>query len=122
VKNFTRTTLEHLSKYGLQPSPSRIFDERRKEHVFPSDFLCYPWLIVEHKKDAAERKEEECYCQAANAASASLKMHQILAKYAQSLPEDAHVPPITAMTTVGKIVKIWIAYVSNFGRDTVSID
>ena len=115
VENFSLATLEHLGRHGLQPSTSRMFDQNRKARVFESDFICYPWLIIEHKK--SQRSGMFCYCQAANAASAALEMHMILAKYAREAPQDAHIPPVTTMTTVGREVRIWIAYVSNVSND-----
>lgn len=113
VKNFLRSTLEHLATHGLQPSPAGIFQKQRRAKIEISDSLCYPWLVVEHKKDKVSMdKKIYCYCQAANAAQAVLKMHQILAQYAEGKANDAtHIPPITTITTVGSDVKVWIAYV-----------
>ena len=117
VENFTLQTLRHLAKHGLEPSVGGVF-RKEKRGIALSDYMCYPWLIVEHKKH--ERKADECYCQAANGASAALTMMQILSKYAPNKADDGHVPPIVALTTVGAEVRIWIAYVSNGGVHHVS--
>jgi hypothetical protein len=112
VKNFLRSTLEHLATHGLEPSPAGIFKEHGRAEIEMSDFLCYPWLVVEHKRDKVPMDTEMfCYCQAANAAQGVLKMHEILAQYAEDKTDATHIPPITTMTTVGSNVKIWIAYV-----------
>lgn len=118
VRNFSRKILEHLAQHGLEPSVAGIFRETRRTEIEKSRFMCYPWLIVEHKKANLD-KAEACYCQAANAASAALKMHQILAQYAENKVDDVHVPAVTIMTTVGQVVRVWIAYVSNRGKDYV---
>lgn len=105
VKNFTRNNLESLAAHGLHSSVAGIFNDGRKDRIVPSDCICYPWLVVEHKK-LEQAKEIECYCQAANAAAAELMMFRTLVKYAT----HKIVPPVVTMTTVGEFVRIWIAY------------
>ncbi|KAI1770207.1 hypothetical protein F4818DRAFT_433809 [Hypoxylon cercidicola] len=105
VENFSRATLERLDKHGLHPSTTGSFDEGRQEGIDPSNSICYPWLIVEHKK-AEQQSGTECYCLAANDAAAVLMTLRTLAKYSA----DNIVPPVVTMTTMGKVVRIWIAF------------
>ncbi|KAK4225704.1 hypothetical protein QBC38DRAFT_368180, partial [Podospora fimiseda] len=51
VENFTRPVLEHLAKFGLE---SNVAGSRNF-----SNGLCFPWFIVEYKKD--KRGENYCY-------------------------------------------------------------
>jgi hypothetical protein len=109
VRNFSVSTLLSLAKHGLLSSAAGIFNNTRRR-IVPSDCICYPWLIIEHKK-AEQSKEGQssthhCYAQAANAAVAALMMYRTLAKHAT----PKVVPPVVAMTTVGEAVRIWIAY------------
>ena len=53
----------------------------------------------------------ECYCQAANASSAVLMMLEKLSMCESIATADANIPPVTTMTTVGKDVRVWLAYV-----------
>ena len=59
--------------------------------------------------DASNADEIVC-CQASNAASCALQLHRQLAKYTTPLVDQAHIPPIPTVTTIGASVTIWIAY------------
>lgn len=123
VQNFSLKTLNHLAWYGLESSPISLFKvpaTPQSKKPGKARHMCYPWLIVEHKK-ANMAMEEGCYCQAANAAHATLTMHRILATYTKPLAQDMHIPPVTTMTTVGQEVRIWIAYLSDNGKNCVSL-
>lgn len=111
VRNFSLQTLIHLARNGLKPSTNNIFKKGGQRVVDKPKLMCYPWLIVEQKKNGDGKTTEICYCQGANAANAALRMYQILAKYAPDKTDDRHVPPIAVITTVGKVVRVWIAYV-----------
>ena len=77
-----------------------------------SDRSCFPWAVVEIKKDVASPRDaaiERCYCQAANAAAAALEIQaQLFKKINDILPLQS--PPVVAFTCVGPVVKVWLAY------------
>jgi hypothetical protein len=78
-----------------------------------SDYICFPWLIVEHKKAGEVALEEKCYCQAANAGTAAIMMLETLSGIVPGVKEHKaheHIPPVVTMTTVDKIVRVWITY------------
>lgn len=101
---FSWSTLKKLNEFGLQPTPRRIFNQQPLE----ADLKCYPWFVVEHKKE--NESVRNVYCQAANAAACAVSLVQHSAQYAVKLLEEAHVPPIPAMTTVGSRVTIWLMH------------
>ncbi|KAF4946031.1 hypothetical protein FGADI_11535 [Fusarium gaditjirri] len=83
------------------------------------DLSCFPWLIVEFKKAERtpaelERLQEVVYCQAANASGCAVTLNRNAAKYAVRLPDEAQVPPVASVTTVGSQVKVWITF---FAKD-----
>ncbi|ENH64826.1 hypothetical protein FOC1_g10005593 [Fusarium oxysporum f. sp. cubense race 1] len=108
VEPFTWSTLQALNKFGLEPSPFRIFEKSPLE----ANLRCYPWLIVEHKKekDQNEALERVVNCQAANAAACAVSLVQQTAQYAVKLPRHAHIPPIPVITTVGPFITVWLMY------------
>ncbi|KAF5973632.1 hypothetical protein FBULB1_8205 [Fusarium bulbicola] len=108
MEPFTWSTLQALNKFGLEPSPFRIFDKSPLE----SNLRCYPWLVIEHKreKDQNEALERVVNCQAANAAACAISLVQQTAQYAVRLPRHAHIPPIPVITTVGSSVTVWLTY------------
>jgi hypothetical protein len=111
VESFSLSVLQNLHGHGLRPSPFNAFTKRTKE----KDLKCFPWLVVEHKKEQkSERLKMEAYCQAVNASGCAVRLNQIAAKYAVGLVGEAHVPPVPAVTTVGPEVKVWITY---FAKD-----
>jgi hypothetical protein len=109
VESFSWSVLKELFKHALQPTPFRVFNRPAVQ----ANLKCYPWLIVEYKKEDVTRAEEVC-CQAANAAACAVRLNHIAAKYAIKLADDAQIPPIATVTTIGSYVKVWIAY---FSRD-----
>ncbi|EXL96037.1 hypothetical protein NOF04DRAFT_9932 [Fusarium oxysporum II5] len=108
VEPFTWSTLQALNKFGLEPSPFRIFEKSPLE----ANLRCYPWLIIEHKKekDQNEALERVVNCQGANAAACAISLVQQTAQYAVNLPRHAHIPPIPVITTVGPSVTVWLMY------------
>ncbi|RBQ77187.1 hypothetical protein FVER14953_13951 [Fusarium verticillioides] len=108
MEPFTWSTLQALNKVGLESSPFRIFDKNPLE----ANLRCYPWLIIEHKreKDQNEGLERVVNCQAANAAACAISLVQQTAQYAIKLPRHAHIPPIPTITTVGSFVTVWLMY------------
>lgn len=116
VQQFSWTLLRELRQFGLQSTPFNVFDKEPKE----ARLKCYPWLIVEHKKenpDDDRRIEETVYCQAANASACAIQLNGQAAKYALQSDDFAHIPPIPVITTVGPNVKVWImCYAQNFEK------
>ncbi|KAF5560765.1 hypothetical protein FPHYL_6477 [Fusarium phyllophilum] len=108
MEPFTWSTLQALNKVGLEPSPFRIFDKS----PLGANLRCYPWLVVEHKreKDQNEALERVVMCQAANGAACAISLVQQTAQYAVKLPRHAHIPPIPVVTTVGSFVTVWLMY------------
>ena len=110
VDNFSLKTLRHLAQYGLQSSTAGIFRREGKKHIL-SDCICFPWLVVEHKRDA--KGENQCYCQAANAGVAAVMMLETLSHI---VPDEIlgkqreEAQPVVTITTVDKTVRVWIAY------------
>jgi hypothetical protein len=108
LKNFSSQTLEHLARYGLESCVANLF---RRKNAKSNRYICFPWLIVEHKP-APPTDKSFCYCQAANAAHAVLTMLRNLAKFSKKgLTDYSHIPPVTTITTIGSEVKVWVAYV-----------
>ncbi|KAI6753916.1 hypothetical protein HG530_013092 [Fusarium avenaceum] len=101
---FSWLTLKRLNEFGLQPTPRRIFNQQPRE----ADLKCYPWFVIEHKKE--NESERNVSCQAANGAACAVSLVQHSAQYAVKLLDQAHVPPIPAMTTIGSQVTIWLMY------------
>ncbi|TVY68324.1 hypothetical protein Focb16_v002981 [Fusarium oxysporum f. sp. cubense] len=101
---FTWSTLQKLHEFGLQPAPSRLFEKPPLE----ANLKCYPWLVVEHKRE--EQPVRDVCCQAANAAACAIGLIRHTAQYAVKLPKHAHIPPIPVITTIGPSVTIWIMY------------
>ncbi|KAL2678503.1 hypothetical protein Neosp_009250 [[Neocosmospora] mangrovei] len=108
MEPFSWSTLEKLHEFGLQPSPFRIFHKPPME----ASLKCYPWLIVEHKKEEEPEgpSGRVVCCQAANAAACAVRLIQDSAQYAVELPDYGHIPPIPAVTTIGPRVTVWLMY------------
>ncbi len=113
TENFLYTTLQHLARFGVESNTAGLFRRRPRQTVVRSDFICFPWLIVEHKKAGKTAKGEECYCQAANAGTAAIMMLETLSAIVPGSKQqrtNEHIPPVVAVTTVDKDVRVWITY------------
>ncbi|KAF5243200.1 hypothetical protein FANTH_8298 [Fusarium anthophilum] len=113
MESFSWSNLKMLYKDGLRPTPFRVFHKEPRE----KDLKCYPWLLVEYKKEKYTiyerlQLEETVCCQAANGSASAIKLNQIAARYAIELPDGSHIPPIPVVTTVGPKVKVWITYLA----------
>ncbi|KAI9162847.1 Lactoylglutathione lyase [Paramyrothecium foliicola] len=109
IEQFSWTLLKKLRSYGLQSTPFKVFHAEPREN----GLKCFPWLIVEHKKEAFDsetRVREVVYCQAANAAACAVQLNVQAAKYALKSANFSHIPPIPVITTIGPELKIWIMY------------
>lgn len=121
LRNFSSKVLEHLACYGLEPCAANWYRRPPAEGSERKDYMCFPWLVVEHKR-ASPKSIQECYCQAANAAHAVLTMLRILARYSdKGLPDCAHIPPVTTITTIGARVEVWVAYATDLSGSCVSL-
>ena len=109
VENFTVGTLKHLMlEHGLQPSTATVLGSGQHK---ASDLICFPWLIVEQKRN--DVGQEKCYCQAANAGAAAVMLFERLCKYvpkSSRTKREAQIPPVVTVTTVDKMVRVWVAY------------
>jgi hypothetical protein len=114
IENFSDATLQHLARRGVQSNTAGLFrNPQSLKRMVLSDCICFPWLIVEHKKAGDVVNEEECHCQAANAGTAAVMMLETLSKIVPGGKKhmaDEHIPPVITMTTVDKIVRVWITY------------
>ena len=118
AENFSRETLEHLTLHGLESSCATVLRSNPKEPIEPSDCICYPWFVVEHKK-ADHNFEIQCHYEAANSGAAVVVMLQTLSRYAERRSADRHIPPVTTMTTVGETVRVWVTYSCNGSKSIV---
>jgi hypothetical protein len=126
TENFSTDTLEHLARHGVPSNTAGLFRKPQDlKRMVLSDCICFPWLIVEHKKAGEMANEEKCHCQAANAGTAAVMMLEILSEIVPGDKKhmaDEHIPPVITMTTVDKIVRVWITYCckhERFGDDAV---
>ena len=116
VESFSRKVLQGLAPHGLESNTAGLFRPGKTTPLVLSDCICFPWLVVEHKKDRV--KEIFCYCQAANAGTAAVMMLETLCKYAEPRADHSHVPPVTTMTTAGKTARVWITYKTDSCNDS----
>ena len=114
MEPFSWSNLKELFAHGLRPSPFRVFNDPKHDPPKEASLKSYPWLIVEHKKEAESRSVETVCCQAANASACAVKLSRIAARYAVELADNAQVPPVPTITTIGSHVKVWIMY---FAKD-----
>ncbi|KAJ3467576.1 hypothetical protein MRS44_005140 [Fusarium solani] len=111
VDNFSQVTLEHLAGHGLQPSATGVTKTGRRGATLSSEYVLFPWLIVEHMKDEYKGNAELCYSHAANAGAAALRMLQNLSRHdSQSLGD---IPPVVTMTIRRDLVRVWIMHSSH---------
>lgn len=106
--NLAHGTLMALGKFGLQFTPRGI---PKQGDLSNDNMRCFPWLIVEYKRDTADKRErEKCYSQAANAGSAALMLFQTAARFAEFKVDNQHIPPVVTITAIGSAVHVWIVY------------
>jgi hypothetical protein len=112
TEKFEHTTLQHLARHGVESNTAGLY--RKKDKWISSDFICFPWLIVEHKKAGDGSVERKCHCQAANAGTAAVMMLESLFNSEPEANEhneaNEHIPPVVSITTVCKTVRVWITY------------
>jgi hypothetical protein len=109
-------SLETLSKRGIVCTPTTGLRKWTNSHKSMSlgtkDLACFPWAVVEFKRQAQGSQEasiERCYCQAANASAAALALRSQM--FTGDLDDAlSTLAPIISFTCVGPIVKIWLTY------------
>lgn len=113
TKKFEHTTLQYLARqHGVESNTAGLY--RKKGNWISSDYICFPWLIVEHKRNGDGSVEKKCYCQAANAGAAAVMMLESLFNSEPQARKhneaNEHIPPVVTITTVDRIVRVWITY------------
>lgn len=111
-KGFTTHSLGSLLQKEIICTPTtglrKWIKSPHRTTLSSPDLACFPWAVVEFKKDS-EIEDERCYCQAANASAAALDLRtQLMEKVGNNPALD--LPPVIAFTTVGHIVKVWLTY------------
>lgn len=108
VDNFSQVTLEHLAGHGLQPSATGVTETGRRGATLSSEYVLFPWLIVEYMKDEYKGNEELCYGHAANAGAAALEMLKNLSRH--DLQSLGDIPPVVTITVRRDLVRVWIMH------------
>jgi hypothetical protein len=99
---------------GLRRTMTRKGGAMRKD-----EHLCFPWAIVEAKRDGDPKAAAtKCYCQAANGAAAALALQESLKS---KLNRDDDLFPVVAFTCVGSEVQTWLAYSEECNGATVTV-
>ncbi|KAH8657834.1 hypothetical protein BX600DRAFT_439019 [Xylariales sp. PMI_506] len=113
IENFSARTLQRLAAHGLHFNVANPLSKghRKGSRSVASDWISYPWLIVEHKK-AEHQDDAECYCQAANSGAAALMVARTLVQHAAY----KLVLPVVVVTTVGATVRVWICFYDDKSR------
>lgn len=115
VEDVANFMLEHLkamlSEQSLVTSPStglRRLMERKKKHIRTDERLCFPWAIVEFKRDGdSKATTSNCYYQAANGTAVALDLQTSLM---HRLDRKVVLYPLVAFTCIGSQIKVWITY------------
>jgi hypothetical protein len=110
-ENLSYPVLQHLAQQGLESDASCILASEKRATYPDRDWVCFPWLIVQHGTPGGT--EIQCHCEGANAATAAVMM---LERLCEVIPAgirgraNEHIPPVVAITTVKKTVRVWITY------------
>jgi hypothetical protein len=120
VYNFSMAKLHSLLSHGVYCSPTtgiaaypadRPFTAEKTHSISNDHLVCFPFAVVELKHEmVGQTREQQCYCQAANAASTALKLFEKLYSLADQQWSNNHVPPVVAFTCIGPKIRLWIAY------------
>ncbi|KAF7596992.1 hypothetical protein BBP40_011358 [Aspergillus hancockii] len=113
ARNFSVEVLGPLRKNGLVSSPISGLQRLTK---YPSyqmsaiELVCFPWALVEYSYDGSQQDQiEECYCRAANSASAALTLFDNLYQRSGLLSTN-RTPPVIAFTLNMSELRVWLAY------------
>jgi hypothetical protein len=89
-----------------KPRTRAASQEMSNDHL-----VCFPFAVVELKHQfVGGSREQQCFCQAANAVSVALNMLENLYSIADQQQNSHHVPPVVAFTCIGPKIRLWIAY------------
>ena len=112
--------LYSLLSHGVYCSPTtglaaypidRPFTAEKSQSIHNDHLLCFPFAVIELKHQmVGQTREQQCYYQAANAASMALKLFEKLYSLADEQWSNYHIPPVVAFTCIGPKVRLWIAY------------
>ncbi|EAS34506.3 uncharacterized protein CIMG_05530 [Coccidioides immitis RS] len=113
VTNFTIESLGTLCSAGLTSSPQSGVSKWTKDKRFPlnqNHLVCFPWAAVELSPVEEEQQPIDfCYYQAANTASAALKLLEGLYTSSGTFTIDSS-PPVVMFTCHGPELGVWLAY------------
>lgn len=118
---FSLQILGNLTRKGISCTPTtglrRWISTTAKTNLSSADRTCFPWAVVEMKRQATtlDASIEKCYCQAANAAAAALDMQrQLFSEFNDNTWSQP--PPVIAFTCIGSDVKVWLMYEDKQGQ------
>ena len=120
-ENLPRETLQHLAQHGLESDASGTLASDKKARSPDRSWICFPWLVVQHGKPNGTATQ--CHLEAANAATAAVMMLEGLCKLVPAGIQgkaNEHVPFVVGITTVQKMVRVWITYSSRPSFDDVA--
>lgn len=126
ISNFSIEVLgELLESRDLITSPMSgvsdwVRDKRSKIHQ--NQLVCFPWAVVEIKPANEQQNPVHfCYCQAANGASTALALLETLYKRALSTGVNhvERIPPIVTFTSIGPVIRVWLAFAEKNNSDSV---
>ncbi|KAL8830181.1 MAG: hypothetical protein Q9191_001577 [Dirinaria sp. TL-2023a] len=95
--------IDHFTQKNLEDMSTNHTKSLAYKPVKSRENAAFPWMVVELKKEKGD--ENECLRQAANASHACLMLCKRLAA-----PTKLDTSPIVALTAIGPVVKIFIAY------------
>lgn len=110
-ENLSSGMLQHLAQHGLESDASGSLASTKRVLDPDRDWVCFPWLIVQHAKPADP--ETQCNLEAANAsAMAVMMLERLCGRVPVSMQGkvNEHVPPVVVITTIQKMVRIWVTY------------
>ena len=123
IANFSFDFLETLRKNEIITSPAKgamsgneTVSKSRSDHL-----ICFPWAVVEVKRDEdSNTHDAKCYCQAANASAAALALQESLVERLYDTPNH-YIFPIIAFTCIGPKIRTWLAYSTYERGKTITV-
>jgi hypothetical protein len=118
VEDFSTRSLKILLENDVVCSPTSAFRnwiyDGEKSPLEKHHLICFPWVIVELKRqNVPEPQKEYGECQGVNASSTALSMlEQLYKPYKSSDYSADQIPPVVVFTLVGGKAKLWLAYSS----------
>ena len=116
VYNFSMAKLHSLLSHGVYCSPTtglaaypvdRPFTAEKSQSIHSDHLVCFPFAVIELKHQmGGQTREQQCYCQAVNAASTALKLLEKLYSLADEQWSNTHVPPVVACTCIRPKVRL----------------